>query len=68
MGVKEHLGLSQEALLEEHETTLQLQLQARFGNPITCAAFDVASLHTFRLASKECCMLQAQAYRNPFLS
>ena len=29
MGVKERLGLSQEALLEEHEATLRLQLQAR---------------------------------------
>ena len=29
MGVQEHLGLSQEALLEEHEATVQLQLQAR---------------------------------------
>lgn len=51
MGVKEHLGLSQEALLEERETTLQLQLQARFGNSNTYAAVDVALLHAFRLAS-----------------
>ena len=31
MGVQEHLGLSQEALLEEHEATLHLQLQARLS-------------------------------------
>lgn len=38
MGVKEHLGLSQEALLEEHEAALQLQLQARLPHCNSCAA------------------------------
>ena len=29
--MQEHLGLSQEALLQEHEATLQLQLHARLA-------------------------------------
>lgn len=51
VGVKEHLGLSQEALVEEHETTLQLQLQARW----------LTKLHTPMLDSELYCIMLGQA-------